>query len=95
MSAATEKSTLWPDGKGAYTLIWWVTFTLGGARCFEGEADSVRLRAEAIGDVKTIRPLPYPAQPREAPQSECPAFCHSPSTCQGRTSCPKRYSCSE
>lgn len=95
---------LWPDGKAAYTKTWWVTFTNGTAKCFEGDPDDVESRATAVGPVAQIRCLPYPAEPRVGPPRTtrhgdedvaCPSFCYSPRTCQGRTACPKNYACCE
>jgi hypothetical protein len=92
----TTEINIWPDGKKAYTKTWWVTFANGvKARCFEGEPDDVESRAKEIGAVRTIRSLPYPAEPRDQPNGPCPSFCYTPSSCQGRTSCPKNYACSE
>ncbi len=77
-------------------MPWWVVFADGKkSRCFEGAEADVRTRAAAIGEVKSVWVLPYPADPREEPMSECPSFCFSPTTCAGRTSCPKKYACSE
>jgi hypothetical protein len=104
MQTTEQRAGVWPDGKSAYTKTWWVTFTNGTGRCFEGEPDDVEQRATTIGAVKSIRSLPYPAEPREQPyrttewdgkQVACPSFCYSPKQCQGRTSCPKNYACSE
>lgn len=104
MQTADTKTDIWPDGKKGYTKTWWVTFSGASARCIEGEPDDVEARAKAIGTVKTIRPLPYPADPREKPYRTskwngedvaCPSLCYSPAQCQGRTSCPKNYACSE
>ncbi len=75
---------------------WWIIFSDGKtSRCFEGARDDVLARAQAIGAVASIAVLPYPADPREAPMSQCPSFCYSPAKCAGRTACPKSYACSE
>jgi hypothetical protein len=105
MQTTQPTTNIWPDGKNGYTKTWWVTFADAKARCFEGEPTDVETRAAAIGTVKTIRSLPYPAEPREKPyhtrdygdgkQTACPSFCYTPSACQGRTSCTKNYACSE
>lgn len=42
-----------------------------------------------------IKELPYPADPRVGPQSDCPSFCWQPNACAGRSSCPRQYACSE
>lgn len=39
--------------------------------------------------------LPYPAEPRVGPRTDCPSFCYSPEQCKGRTACPRNYSCTE
>lgn len=94
-------TSVWPDGANGYTKTWWVTFADGRGACYEGEPEDVEARADKDGGVKTIRPLPYPAEPRTEPKLQhgaygaCPSFCYSPKSCQGRTSCPKPYACSE
>lgn len=80
---------------------WWVTFENGKAACYEGTLEEVTARAATDGDVRTIKSLPYPADPRTEPKAQygangaCPSFCYTPAQCQGRTSCPKPYACSE
>lgn len=84
---------------------YWVRFEKGNYMCVEGprEADA-RVRAEAVGPVQSIRPLPYPARPRMEPYETwewqgrtvtTPELCHSPARCAGSTSCPQSYACSE
>jgi hypothetical protein len=58
---------------------------------------------EAIGQIRagevqvlSIRPLPYPGEPRLGYRSgDCPSFCMHPAKCAGRTSCPRNIACSE
>jgi hypothetical protein len=73
---------------------WWVELE-GRAICLEGDGDEVKTRAEAMGKVLRISCLPYPAEPRVAPSSNCPSFCWRPQECKGKTSCPRPYACSE
>jgi len=78
---------------------WWVTFENGKAACYEGAHADVTVRAAKDGTVRTIKPLPYPAEPRTEPKEvhgeygPCPSFCYRPRECQGRTSCPQSHSC--
>lgn len=82
----------------------WVDFEDGSAGYVE--AKDMR-EAATIADEKTgkksksVRTLPYPADPiihRGEPHPEyghCPAFCYTPKQCAGKSSCPKSYACSE
>ena len=65
----------------------------------DGTEKSVRAQvAEAFpgAEIVSIKPLPYPAEPRLNYKSgACPSFCLQPVRCAGRTSCPRNISCSE
>lgn len=47
------------------------------------------------GEVKQVKFLPYPADPRIGDQSQCPSFCWLPNSCAGRSSCPRSVACSD
>lgn len=91
------------DFKRAYTNTYWVTFENRTAGCITVLPDEDPLAvAAAIGTLKTIDSLPYPANPvlrrralRDEADVHCPEFCYSPQQCKGRTACPKSYACSE
>ncbi len=84
---------------------YWVQFENRAALCIEGSDEAaVRVRAEAVGWVTSVRRLPYPARPRLEPFETwefngraviTPEFCHSPNRCAGHTACPQSYACSE
>ena len=89
-------SELWPDGKPMkYARTFWVQFSDARDGCYEGTPDEVESRATKDGAVQSIRLLPYPAEPRTNPKTDCPSLCFQPRICQGRGSCPRRIACSE
>ena len=83
---------------------YWVTFNTAtdslrrkSPCCIEAKTiDDAKAEAELMGEVATIKVLPYPAEPNLSKNpSGCPEFCHDPARCQGSTCCPKSYACSE
>lgn len=74
---------------------YWVTYTDHYSRCIEAYSElAVYREASLIGQIKSVKRLPYPAVPRASPKiSQCPAFCFMPHECQGRTACPRNPSC--
>lgn len=76
-------------------MAFWVEFEGRPAACLEGTEAEVRVRAAALGTVKSVKPLPYPAEPRPGPRGSCPSFCWQPAKCAGFTACPRPYACSE
>lgn len=76
---------------------YWVKFKDGKGGCVEGtNAADATAEAESLGEVVSLKVLPYPANPRLSKvQSDCPAFCFTPHLCAGKSSCPKSYACSE
>lgn len=81
-----------------YKHSYWVKFTKGDAACVEDETmEAARKQAtELRGEVESLLPLPYPANPRISKEwGDCPPFCFTPSQCAGRGSCPKSHACSE
>jgi len=79
-----------------YRAPFWVTFLDGKkAVCIETtSAAEARAIGDAMGKVREVKTLPYPAEPRTHP-TDCPSFCYRPNDCAGRTACPQRYSCTE
>ncbi len=80
---------------------WWVRFQGRDPGCVEAEtateADAIA-RAITSAVPLTVRPLPYPANPRlnkknYPPHGPMPSFCYRPDHCAGRTSCPESRSC--
>lgn len=64
------------------------------ALCVEGPIGAKM--ANELGEIESISPLPYPADPRiKTGEDECPSFCFTPEMCAGRHSCPRSYACSE
>lgn len=82
---------------GKYLSPYWATFEGKPAGCVEAYSKAeAQSQAEAVGKVRTLDCLPYPAEPRiSEAKSDCPPFCYSPAQCKGRTACPKDYACSE
>lgn len=75
---------------------YWVKFKDRDAGCIEApKIESVYALAKPLGEVATVKPLPYPANPRLNSGSTIPSLCFEPEKCQGRTSCPRRIACSE
>lgn len=80
-------------------MFFWVTFHDRSGGTVQGDAPDrfadATERALKLGRVRSVKELPYPADPRLDVRSDCPSFCYSPSGCAGKTSCPHRYACSE
>ena len=75
---------------------WWVEFVLGPPGCVEANSeDQAREVAVRHGAVKSVKPLPYPANPRLGSTSNCPSFCWQPRDCAGKTSCPRPRACDD
>lgn len=76
----------------------WITFVDGAQACVEAvdQAAAEAKAAEVAGKaVKTVMPLPYPANPVIGERSGTPAFCFKPNECAGHGACPRRRSCDE
>lgn len=83
-------------------MFYWVTFhdrtpgtVEGSGRTWELANADARRRADALGQVASFRPLPYPRNPKIDVRSDCPAFCQGYAECVGLTACPRAYACSE
>ena len=79
-----------------YRAPFWVTF-FGGKKavCIETMTpEEARALGATMGEVRDVKRLPYPADPRTDP-TDCPAFCYRPADCAGRTACPQRVACTE
>lgn len=51
-------------------------------------------RVEGEVHILSIKPLPYPGEPRLGYKSgDCPSFCMHPAKCAGRRSCPRSIAC--
>lgn len=72
------------------------SFSVDGETETEAREEVCRLLKVQPGDVKTLKVLPYPAEPRlNYKTGDCPSFCMHPTKCAGRTSCPRSIACSE
>ncbi len=82
-------------------LFFWIEFVnrKPGMMAAQSEGDKsaedvARTKAEALGEVAAVYPLPYPAEPRlESERHGWPSFCTYPNKCKGHTSCQARQSC--
>lgn len=70
---------------------WWATYEDARARFIYAKGlEAAKVEAATMGEVKTIKTLPYPSS---GTPDGTPAFCYSPSSCAGRTACPRCPSC--
>ena len=82
------------EEKQVYQQPYWARLSNGKGVCVEATSlKEARAQAEKSGEVKRIDVLPYPADPRPNPKSDCPSFCYRPDQCIGRTACPQNISC--
>jgi len=75
---------------------YWITFHNRSPGCMpdcDSPADA-DMKASRLDSVKSIRPLPYAAEPLLAKTDTWP-LCGTPQDCVGLNSCPRDYSCSE
>ena len=63
----------------------------------EEQARVIASDAAVIGEIASVKRLPYPAGPRlHGPvENDCPSFCRQPEKCAGLGSCPREYACDD
>lgn len=77
----------------------WLTFTDNFCACVEAVDGPTAIqigtdaRANDGAMVIGVAALPYPANPRIGPKTDCPSFCWQPHRCAGNTSCPRNPCC--
>lgn len=72
-------------------MSYWVTFEDRTPACVLDDSS-----APKFGKVRSIDPLPYPADPvLDDRPGRVPSFCYTPEKCKGHSSCQKNWACSE
>lgn len=76
---------------------YWITWKDGSGCCVEADSmEEIEAYCKKIRGVgpASVMSLPYPADPRIGPTTDCPSFCRSPELCAGFHACPHSRSCS-
>lgn len=72
------------------------SFSVDGETEEEARAITIRTLPGVEAAIVSIKPLPYPGEPRLAYRGgDCPSFCMHPAKCAGRSSCPRSIACVE